>query len=415
MSTLPPSPAFHSHSAIAPNNHPFPFLLHLEWGLLAIAIFSEFLPTPLFQGQRFHVITILSLMGFGIVGLRLPTKQPSHKIWFTFLEIVLIGLATITGSRTLRVFPLLYLVMVIRSCLMFKLAGRLVVTALALIAFIGTLFHRVHFIEERLPPLAQERVKPFLGGFVLICIFLFGLALIFILLLINALLAERQSQEKLAIANEQLRQSARRVEHLAMVQERNRIARDIHDALGHSLTALNLQLEGALKLWQTNPVRAQTVLQEAKRLGSTALTEVRESVGTLRSDPLQGQSLEEAIARLAEDFRQATGIQPQCHLRITTALSLEIQMALYRIVQEALTNTCKYAGATHVHIQVETHLHRVHLTYRDNGKGFDLQQNRTGFGLQGMQERTLALSGHYQLTTALGEGCLIEASVPFNP
>ena len=96
-----------------------------------------------------------------------------------------------------------------------------------------------------------------------------------VLLLVNALITERQSREKLAIANDRLRHYAMRIENLAMVQERNRIAREIHDSLGHALTGLNLQLEGALKLWQSHPEQARQFLHEAKQSGSTALSEVR--------------------------------------------------------------------------------------------------------------------------------------------
>jgi signal transduction histidine kinase len=393
-------------------NHPFRFLLYLEWGLLAIAILSELIPTPLFEGQRFHLLTIACMVGFGSMGLRLPNGPLVKKIAFTALEIVLIGLATVTGIRTLRLFPFLYLVLVIRSCLIFQRSGRLAVAGVAFVLFLLNLSYRVRLLGIQLPPLAQARVRPLIFGFALNAALLFGLAMMFVLLLVNALLTERRSREQLAIANNQLRQYALRVETLAMAQERNRIARDIHDSLGHSLTALNIQLEGALKLWPSNPTRAQTFLQEAKRLGSTALREVRQSVAALRADPLQGQSLEEAIAQLTTNFQQTTGIAPHCQIQLVSPLSPELGTAVYRIVQEALTNTWKYAAATAVNIDVHSTPTRLQLLYQDNGRGFEVNQNQTGFGLQGMRERTLALGGQFSLTSAPGQGCLIQASFP---
>jgi signal transduction histidine kinase len=107
--------------------------------------------------------------------------------------------------------------------------------------------------------------------------------------------------EELAVANAQLREYTLRIEELATVQERNRIARDIHDSVGHALTVLNLHLEAALKLWQTDPESATEFLTEAKQLGSHALKEVRQSISTLRVDPLVGLSLPDAIADLVED------------------------------------------------------------------------------------------------------------------
>ncbi|HEY9806766.1 MAG TPA: sensor histidine kinase, partial [Candidatus Obscuribacterales bacterium] len=228
----------------------------------------------------------------------------------------------------------------------------------------------------------------------------------------NALLSERESRDKLAIANEQLRQYALRIEDQATLQERNRIARDIHDSLGHALTGLNIQLEGALKLWQTNPTKAQAFLAEAKRLGSTALQAVRQSVATLRSDPLQGQSLEMAIARLAQEFQQTTGILPTCDVELTRSLPSEVKTAVYRIVQESLTNICKHAAASAVQIQVETAKDLLLLQVRDNGNGFEVNENTTGFGVQGMQERSLVLGGHFTIESQPGSGCRILAKLP---
>ncbi|MBD2461406.1 sensor histidine kinase [Oscillatoria sp. FACHB-1407] len=407
-----------SNTAIAPvgairvKNHPFPFLLYLEWGLVALAILSELLPNPAFRMSRYPMLTILSIAMFGVMGLRLPMGRPLTKIGYVLAEFALIILATATGLRGLRLFPFLYLVLVIRSCLMFRLAGRLMITGMAFVVFLLILIYRVKYLIVRLPFALEERSRLLIWGFAINSVLLFGLALLFVLLLVNALIAERQSRQQLAIANEQLRDYAQKVENLAAVQERNRIAREIHDSLGHALTALNIQLEGALKLWQTNPSRAQTFLQEAKQLGSTALQEVRQSVATLRSDPLRGQSLVEAIAQLTNDFYKTTGVQPQCQIYLTQPLPNQINTTLYRIIQEALTNTCKHAAATEVRLHLHNTPTHVELTYHDNGNGFQVNQNQTGFGLQGMRERTLAIQGQFTLNSSPGQGVQLMIHIP---
>ncbi|MDX2213834.1 MAG: sensor histidine kinase [Oculatellaceae cyanobacterium bins.114] len=393
-------------------NHPFPFLLYLEWGLVVLAILSEFLPAPVSRLSRYPVLTIASIAIFGLMGLRLPTKRPLTKVAYTLVELGLIILATTTGLRGLRLFPFLYLVLVSRSCLIFKLPGRLLVSGVAFVLFFLILVYRVRSLVLQLPTVVAERFRPLVWGFAINSVLLFGLALVFVLLLVNALIAERQSREKLAIANDQLREYAQKIENLAAVQERNRIAREIHDSLGHALTALNIQLEGALKLWQANPQKARTFLQDAKQLGSTALQEVRQSVTTLRSDPLRGQSLSEAIAQLSNDFYRTTGVQPRCQIQLTQALSSEINTTLYRIIQEALTNTCKHADATTVEIQVRTTPTQVQLTYYDNGNGFQVNQNQTGFGLQGMRERALALKGQFTFNSSPGQGVRLSVHIP---
>jgi signal transduction histidine kinase len=401
-----------SPQSIQLNNHPFRFLLYLEWVLVAIALLGELLPGRLIQTSRYPLLSLIAIIGFGLMGLRLPTQQSTQKIIYTVLEFGLILLATVSGIRGLRLFPFLYLVLVMRSCLMFQLPGRLIITGIAFLSFSLAILHRVKNLGFRASPLFQERIQPLLFGFALISALLFGLVLIFVLLLTNALIAERQSRDELAIANAQLRDYALRVETLAMAQERNRIAREIHDSLGHSLTALNLQLEGALKLWNSNPDQAQTFLQQAKQLGSTALQEVRRSVAAMRTDPLAGRSLEEAIAKLCEDTHKVKGIRPQVQIHLPLPLSSEICTALYRITQEALTNIRKHSTANQITITLNQHATDLTLTIQDNGQGFKLDQNQTGFGLQGMRERTLALGGQFVIDSAPGKGCCIRVQIP---
>ncbi|MFB8788363.1 MAG: sensor histidine kinase [Potamolinea sp.] len=383
------------------HNHPFRFLLHLEWVLLVIAILSEASPYPFYRIPREPLLMILSMVGFGMMGLRIPNGKQIYKVLYTITEILLIVLTVIAGG--IRLFPLLYIVLVIRSCLIFELPERLFVTGLSFFLFVITLLDWLQQFTSR--GRIQERFRYIFFGYTL----LFALTLAFVLLLMNALLTERQSREKLALANEQLRQYALRIENQATLQERNRIARDIHDSLGHSLTALNLQLETALKLWSTDPTKATNFLVQAKRLGSTALQDVRHSVSAMRSDPLQGMSLEEAIASLTLEFQRSTGISPYCNLMLGRPIPPEMIPALYRIVQEALTNVCKYAIATEIKIQLLASSTQLELIIEDNGKGFNVNQNISGFGLQGMRERTLALGGKFEINSAPGAGCRITA------
>ncbi|MBD1871355.1 response regulator [Leptolyngbya sp. FACHB-671] len=203
-----------------------------------------------------------------------------------------------------------------------------------------------------------------------------------------------------------------RIKEMATLEERNRIARDIHDSLGHALVALNIQMETALTLWQEAPDRAYTFLKEAKQLGSEALKAVRQSVSDMRSDPLKGQLLEAAIATLTQEFHRTTGILPECRINLSHPLSIQINTAVYRIVQEGLTNICKHAEATAVQIQIHTNASGLSLSLQDNGKGFRVRENRTGFGLQGMRERTVALGGHLEIISELNRGCHISAFFP---
>ncbi|KAB8330049.1 response regulator [Scytonema tolypothrichoides VB-61278] len=243
---------------------------------------------------------------------------------------------------------------------------------------------------------------------------------------IETQLSLRQMQRMLQTQNERLQQAEaelrralvqerelnQRIEEMTALEERNRIARDIHDSLGHSLVALNIQMETALSLWKEAPQKAYEFLVEAKQLGSEALNAVRKSVADMRADPLQGQLLEVAIATLAQEFHHTTGIAPQCHINLSMPFSNSVNTVVYRIVQEGLTNICKHAKATAVELQIQTTPTNLLLTLQDNGKGFYINGNQTGFGLQGMRERVVGVGGQLEITSELGNGCRITARFP---
>lgn len=242
---------------------------------------------------------------------------------------------------------------------------------------------------------------------------MFSLGAFFALRFVSTLLAERKAKEELAAAHEQLRQYAQQAEDLAAAQERNRIAREIHDSLGHALTALNVQLQTGVKLLGRDPAKAQPFLEQAHQLGSTAMKEVRQSVSALRDDAQPEQPLEEAIASLVDNFRQGTGIATSANVSISVPVPPNIVRIIYRIVQEALTNICKHAQASNVEIQVSTTANCVNLVIKDNGRGFNPEQpNGSGFGLQSMQQRVAAVDGNFQLNTEPGMGCRIAIELP---
>lgn len=222
------------------------------------------------------------------------------------------------------------------------------------------------------------------------------------------------AKEELRRALKQERDLNQRIEELATLEERNRIARDIHDSLGHLLTGLNVQMETALALWKVNPERAYAFLSKAKQLGSDALQATRQSVSDLRFDPLEGRSLQEAVAVLTQNFYRATGMQPVCQIQLDRSLSPRLNTVLYRVVQEGLTNICKHANATTVSIQIQSAELNLSLRLQDNGTGFQVDANQTGFGLQGMRERVTVLGGELSILSQPGAGCCISLFLPLN-
>ncbi len=375
--------------------------------MLGIIALIELVTWQLPPYPRQPLVNFICLALFGIIGLELPKNQPVDKAIYTGLEIGFILVSSIWGG--IRLAPLLIIIFVIRNCFIFKGNSRLVITLFSFILFVVSESYRIQNMPR---PMGIRFLPPerFIFIFVSSTI-LFGLVVVFLQLLVDAVLSERESREELAQANAQLRQYALRIEDIATLQERNRIAREIHDSLGHSLTVFNLHLEAALRLLDANPAEAKEFILEAKQLGATALKDVRQSVATLRSDIWRGKSLETAIASLIEDCYKSTGILPTFYLDLQQPIPAEVKMAIYRIIQESLTNICKYAIATEVEIIIEAKTD-VHLIVRDNGRGFNPNQNTTGFGLQGMRERTQVLGGKFKIVTAPAQGCQIIANFP---
>ncbi|MGB8689147.1 MAG: sensor histidine kinase [Microcoleus sp.] len=386
----------------------FRLLLYLEWLLLATAAFLEVLHP--FHSLWSLLLRVSAIALFAAIGLRLPTVRLSTKVLFTALEFSLILLPILQQGLSSRSSFLLFLVLLMRSCLIFRQPGQVTVLGLALLSYSSLILSK---------PILTEKVIPIVWEWRLSNVLLFGLTLVFALLLINALIAERQSREeleiahdKLAVTNEQLRYYALRIEDQATLQERNRIAREIHDGLGHTLAAQTIQLNNALLFWKSEDEKALAFLKQAKQLGSEAFLEIRKSVSVLRSNPLQGLSLESAIDKLLQDFQHMTAIEVSNSIRLPGTLSQEMNTTLYRIVQESLTNIHKHADATMVTVGLQQHAGQIYLSISDNGKGFEPAQNTTGFGLQGMRERVAALSGQFAIYSESGNGCRISVSLP---
>ncbi|PMB39952.1 hypothetical protein CEN47_04160 [Fischerella thermalis CCMEE 5319] len=390
-------------------SNPFRFLLYIEWGLVATCAVADSLVSIIFsQTPHLSIPFVVILLVFGIMGLMLPGDNTLSKVVYTSIEIGLILFGSTFGY--LQFWPLLLIVVVIRSCFLFEESGRYLLATLVFFLFlilkaqsVSSIAFSLSFSEQGIFWLNQLNHT-----------FLFGVGLLFLLPLVNTVFTERQIQEQLIIAHKQLQQYVVQVEDLAVVRERNHIAHNIHDSLGHALAVLNIQLQSALKFWQVDLHQAHQYVLQSEQLGSFAMQEVRHSVNTLRVDVPKERSLQMAIAFLAREFHHATGILPTTQLNLTSALPPEVSKTIYRIVQEALTNIYKHAEATAVHIHLSAIPEQVYLTIEDNGKGFQLDKQSMGFGLQEMQQRVTLLKGQFQIGSELETGCCLTVRLPLS-
>jgi signal transduction histidine kinase len=391
-------------------------LLRLEWMLLGFTGLTMLLAGPIVAKPAFIWLTLLSV---GVLALmRLKSARTSlTKVLYTLLELFLLTLPTFIDSG-MPYFPLLGLVVVMRSCERFERLGRFIAAGLTFGVFALSQLLRQGGMPDILlksEQLNRSIVKSFdltVWMLKLNAALSFGLALLLVMLLINALLDEHKSREKLVIALEQLRQYSLRIENQSTLQERNRIAREIHDSLGHTLTAQSIQLDSALLLQHSNTEESGIFLKEAKQLCKQALQEVRQSVAALRTDPFRGKSLDQIATALVQEFRVTTAIETTCMIGVSHPIPPDVVSASYRVLQEALTNIARHSAATGVILQLFTQDGTLNFKIQDNGKGFDPTQNSTGFGLQSMEERINALGGQFKLSSQPGSGCLISGKVP---
>ena len=204
---------------------------------------------------------------------------------------------------------------------------------------------------------------------------------------------------------------------LAALEERNRIAREIHDTLAQGLAAIALHLEAAQALGEIRPEAVPPAIAAALHLARTNLDEARRSVLELRAAPLAGRTLPEALRVLAHDFTTATGLPVHTLFDPNIRrLPPAVETGLYRIAQEALTNVRKHAGPAVVTLTLAHTAAGLSLTVEDTGAGFDpagVQPTATGgFGLTGMRERAHLLGGRLDVSSTPGAGTCLSVLIP---
>ena len=211
---------------------------------------------------------------------------------------------------------------------------------------------------------------------------------------------------ELRTANAQLELQAEQSALLAVEQERNRLAREIHDAVGHSLTVVGAQLEAAEALLKHDPSRALDSIQKAQRASREGLAEIRRSVASLRATPQEQRTLAESLTSLitgAERPGLKLVLQQSGKSRSLPSL---VEISLYRCAQEGITNACRHSGASEIAVHRDfTSDARIMLSVTDNGRGFSrIPEN--SHGLKGLRERAALLNGEFFAgTEQQGGGC----------
>ncbi len=201
---------------------------------------------------------------------------------------------------------------------------------------------------------------------------------------------------------------------LAVITERNRLAREIHDTLAQGFTGIIMQLEAAEQAMENDETQALKHLETARRLARESLNEARRSVWALRPQALEQRSFIDALRTELETLRSETYLHIQLSVPDETMrLSPDVENALLRIMQEAFNNIRKHAEAENVRVTLEQSGSDVRLTVEDDGIGFDTTKDRRDrFGLISMRERAKLLGGLFEITSETGKGTRLTVTMP---
>ena len=220
---------------------------------------------------------------------------------------------------------------------------------------------------------------------------------------------------ELQAAQHALEVTRQRDAELAALRERERLARDLHDSLGHALVALSVQLEAVQRLYAVDPARASAQVDAMKDLVRASMAELRRALEGLRTPGLGDRSLQQALDALSREVGERTGMEVRCQVTASAdALGPAVSEALWRMAQEALTNVEKHADARSVEVCVEMAPHAVTMRVSDDGRGLrpDAASRSGHYGLRGMRERLEGLGGTLTLHSNGQRGTLVEARLP---
>ena len=387
---------------------------YVEWIILAVIFFIVLFiislpidaPKELPQSLIHHNFVFDSLFICVLLSFIFPINRPLwQRKLYIFIEIILILPCHLMGWE----LNLLLFLYIAKSCFLLNRWLDVIITAIVTsfaAVFLSTLNFIYRFEEMRnywishadkfltLERMVPANVVPSLGLYLISCVF--------VIMFCYLAIAEQKSRKK-------AEKLAQEVEALASKLERHRIARDIHDSLGHTLTTQDVQLELANTLAKRQPENALQALDTCKQLSSQCLVEVRRAVKTMRSTTFD---LNEALQTLVEQVRQNRSLNVSMEMKLPN-LPLQTAHQLYCIAKEGLTNIQKHADASKVTLKGETNFNNIVLEIIDNGKGFNPDAPHAGFGLKGMQERVDVLAGEIIINSQKTKGTYIQVFIPF--
>lgn len=366
------------------------------WKIPVIAIGLYCCCLLLWQVQTVSSPGLLVKVSIGL----LTTFCICYVIGFSYTGVVLLVLAD-----TMRYLP--------KSKWKFMLAVAVGMVYLLIDCNLFSVYYQVTPLETYLEYYKKDAQSVLIGIRNALNSLNFVVFLVYMILLIRAQLGEKERilnlNEELKHANQQLEQYAEESVEAAEARERNRLAMEIHDTLGHALTGIITGIEACTVLMDAAPEATKMQLKAIAEVARQGVTDVRRSIEALRPDVLEKLDLEKALAQMMEEMRVSTNVEImyQCTAGLN-GLNEDEENIIYRIVQESITNAIRHGRADRIWVRISREYDMLGIRVEDNGIGCsDIQK---GFGLHHMEERLGMLQGKLKYS---GEnGFIVEAQIP---
>ncbi|WP_427338348.1 sensor histidine kinase [Caloranaerobacter sp. DY30410] len=336
-------------------------------------------------GKRFYtlILIFIAYIILGVIRRKLCNKYFTLFMSF-FIDILLIFLLEHNSRFLINYFlHSFYIVIILEASLTLKRDKSLIISIVAVLVSLIKSIMLIYYKSN----LANISEMAFF-------------ALINILTLIVTNFAQYNKEEKekkellykeLLKAHKKLKEYSDRVERLTIIEERNRIARDIHDTLGHKMTVLIMQLEMSSYMIDENIEKAKQLIEDAKKQAREGLLSIREVVETLRINDNIPQGID-FIKQMTDEFSKKTGTDVELKIKGNQIkIPSNVNTVLYRIVQESLTNAVRHGKASKVDIEIIFKGKSVNFCIKDNGIGAD--NIKEGYGLKGIRERVEHFNG----------------------
>jgi NarL family two-component system sensor histidine kinase LiaS len=209
---------------------------------------------------------------------------------------------------------------------------------------------------------------------------------------------------------EELKETQQKLQELAVVEERNRLARELHDSVKQQVFAISMQLSAARTTLAESDKAFPAVL-EAERLAQQAGAELTTLINALRPPGLESRTLPAAIQEYVKEWSRQNKIETKVNVDSTISLAAQVEQALFRVLQEGLSNVARHSQADWAAVTLRNNNSHVELLIEDNGVGYDAEQIIKGVGLDSMRERIEAVDGSLEVSSRSPQGTCVAARV----